>query len=53
MDLSDKDWDGFLNRLGAVQKVRANGEVVPGEYVDEDGKEWHDEDIKMLIAYEF
>ena len=53
MELSDKDRDGFLNRVGAVQKLRADGEVMPGIYVDEDGKEWDDEDIKMLIAFGF
>ena len=53
MELSDKERDGFLNRIGAVQKLRASGEVVPGVYVQEDGKEWDDEDIKMLIAFGF
>ena len=53
MELSDKDRDGFLNRVGAVQKLRADGELVPGVYVQEDGKEWDDEDIKMLITFGF
>ena len=53
MVLTDKDRDDFLNRIGAVHKLRASGEVVPGIYVDEEGKEWHDEDIKMLIAFGF
>ena len=53
MVLTDKDRDGFLNRVGAVQKLRADGELVPGVYVQEDGKEWDDEDIKMLITFGF
>ena len=53
MILTDKDRDDFLNRVGAVQKLRANGEEVPGVYVEENGKEWDDEDIRMLIAFGF
>ena len=53
MELSDRDRDGFLKRVGAVQKLRADGEEVPGVYVEESGKEWDDEDIKMLIAFGF
>lgn len=53
MELTEKDRNGFLNRVGAVQKVRADGEEVPGVYVEESGKEWDDEDIKMLIALGF
>lgn len=53
MELTDKDRDDFLNRLGAIQKVRADGKVVQGVYVQEDGKEWDDDDILMLIAFGF
>ena len=53
MELTKKDRDDFLNRVGAVQKLRENGEEVLGVYVEKSGKEWDDEDIKMLIAFGF
>lgn len=53
MELSDKDREEFLNRVGAVQKLRADGTEVPGVYVQEDGEEWDDDAIKMLIAFGF
>ncbi len=53
MELTEKDRNDFLKRIRAVQKVRRNGEEVPGEYVGEDGKEWDDDDILMLIAFGF
>ena len=53
LELSDKDREAFLKRIGAIQKLRADGAEVPGVYVQEDGKEWDDDDILMLIAYGF
>lgn len=53
MALTQKDRDDFLMRLGAVRKVRANGDEVPGEYVTEGGQEWSDEDIEMAIVFGF
>ena len=53
MAITQKDRDEYLKRLGAVQKVRANGDVVPGEYVTEGGEEWSDEGIAMAIAFGF
>ncbi|MDP1720060.1 MAG: hypothetical protein Q8L08_03560 [Candidatus Nanopelagicaceae bacterium] len=53
MALTQKDRGDFLMRLGVVRKVRANGEEVSGEYVDEDGHEWTDQGIEMAIAFGF
>ena len=53
MAITQKDRDDFLKRLGAVPKVRLNGDEVPGEYVTDEGQEWSDEGIAMAIAFGF
>jgi hypothetical protein len=53
MALSEKDREDFLNRLGAVRKVRAIGSKGPDVYVTDSGKEWDDDDIEMAINLGF